>query len=148
MPATLPTVVVDAALALTWQLDDGSDLDSADHLLLDYLNGKVHLAAPDLWLSDVASGLRAAVARGYLSDEQGRAALDDYLALGIALHPFAPLVPRAFELANAHGLTIHASASLALAERLDAPFYTANRPLFERLGGSVGRVRWFGEYHA
>lgn len=141
-------IVVDASLALKWQLRDEPDLAPADDILRDAVDQKVELIAPDLWLYEVLNGLRTAVSRGRLSSDQAATAVSDYLVLGIGLHPFGPIATRANELAISYGLAIYDSAYLALAESVGADLYTADRPFFERTRVSVGFVKWFGEYHS
>ena len=140
--------VVDASLSLKWQLRDEPDLEPADRLLLDAVNGRIDLVAPDLWLYEVVNGLRTAVARGRLSKEKGGVAIDDFIALGIALYPFPSLAVRAYQLGNDFGLAVYDSAYLALAEHVSADLYTADRPLFERTKGNLSFVKWFAEYHS
>jgi predicted nucleic acid-binding protein len=140
--------VVDASLSLKWQLRDEPDLEPADRLLLNAVNGRSDLVAPDLWLYEVVNGLRTAVARGHLSKEKGGVAIDDFIALGIALYPSPSLAVRASQLANDVGLAIYDSAYLSLAEHGSADRYTADRPPFERTKGNLSFVKWFAEYHS
>ena len=73
---------------------------------------------------EIASGLRSALLRKALSADRAAEALADYKDLPIRLHGHRPLLERIWELRN--NFNAHDAAYVALAERLDAEFLTAD----------------------
>ena len=107
----------------------------------------VAVAAPSLWWYEVVSSLRKAAQAGLLSVSETVAALDDLSALGILTIDAALETHRA-ALGWAERLKQFAAYDaqyLALAEKLGAEFWTADKRLTQnaqRLG--VSWVRWLG----
>ncbi|MGQ9586721.1 MAG: type II toxin-antitoxin system VapC family toxin [Anaerolineae bacterium] len=103
------------------------------------------LVAPTLLPYEVTSALRRYVAHGELRPEEAGEALDVVLDLGIALHGDADLHRRALHLAEHFALPAAYDAHyLALAERLGAEFWTADRRLIRALGDAVPGARLLG----
>jgi predicted nucleic acid-binding protein len=89
-------------------------------------------AAPDLFLVEVASGLRRSERLGVLSDAQAQVLLAAALELPIELHDTRGLVERAFEMR--HAVTVHDACYVALAEELDCGLLTSDRRLARAVG--------------
>lgn len=142
----MKVIVIDASVALKWQLRDEADVDRADSILLDFAHGRVELIAPSLWLYEVTNGIRTAVVRGRLSADQGREAAKNFLHLGVHLHPFFPIAVHAYDLACRYGLAVYDSVYIALAKQYGAELYTADGPFYDKIKGSLGFVKWFTEY--
>ena len=91
---------------------------------------------------EVVNALHRYVHHGMLLPEEASDALEAILGLGIELRSDAELHPRALALANKLGLAAAYDVHyLALAERLGAEFWTADRRLQHAVGATLLWVR-------
>ena len=98
------------------------------------------LVAPALLHYEVTHALGRYVARGELLPDEATHALEAALGLGITPYDDADLHRGALELAGRFSLpATNAAHYLALAERLGAELWTADRPLADALRGEL---RW------
>jgi len=89
------------------------------------------LIAPTLLPYEISNGLHQITRHGWLTPFEAQHALDLALALGIHLYGDPILHRHALELAEAFALPAAYDAHyLALAQRFDADFWTADRRLF------------------
>ena len=111
-------IVVDASAALAALLNAGPArrLMAADQL-----------HAPHLVDSEVAGGLRRAVAAGRIQATAGWLALDTWRRLGVTRYAAHPLLERVWELRD--NLTAYDAGYVALAESLDCGLITADAKL-------------------
>ncbi len=143
----MTTIVIDANLALALVVP----LPYTERVieLVDRWHGQaVRFAVPALWGYEVVSGLRKSVTAGVLTAKEADAAVRDLWALDVQEIP-ATINRHRQSLAWAErlGQTVAYDAQyLVVAEELQAPFWTADRPLAE-VAQSVGArwVRWIGE---
>jgi predicted nucleic acid-binding protein len=85
------------------------------------------LHAPHLLDIEVAQVVRRLAARGVVSVDRGRQALEDLVDLDLARHPHDVLLPTVWRLRE--NLTAYDAAYVALAEALDAPLVTLDARL-------------------
>ena len=116
-------IVVDASAILEYLL--GTDLAAP-------IGKKLRAKGTDLdtlALCDVefVSGLRSVVFRKEVSPERAAQAVEDYQDLPLRLHNHRPLLARMWELRN--NFSAYDAGYVALAERLEAEFLTADDPL-------------------
>lgn len=111
-------IVVDASAPLSALLNDATArrLLTADQL-----------HAPHLVDSEVASGLRRAVAAGRIDAAAGWTALDTWRRLGLTRYALHPLLDRMWELRD--DLTAYDAGYVALAEALNCSLVTADARL-------------------
>lgn len=126
-------VVVDANLLIA----DALPVDyskEAHRQLAGWLEEGTQLFAPSLWLYEATSAIRKAQAAGQLGGISPHDALDALLAFPITtVAPDADLLAGALAWAARLGDFVAYDATyLALADSLDAPFWTADRPLYRR----------------
>ena len=96
-----------------------------------YESGRA-LASPTLLYYEVANALHRYLVHGELDAAETAAALDAALGLEITLYGDAGIHRRALEIAGAYGLSATCDAHyLALAEKLGAELWTADRRLHE-----------------
>ena len=121
------TLVVDASAVVNLLLDQ---IRRADHAVF-----ATELAAPDLLLVEVASGLRRSEHRGLVSSADAGSMLADLLELPVRMFPDRDLLERAFELrAN---VTVGDACYVALAERLGCGLLTSDARLARSPGLTV-----------
>jgi predicted nucleic acid-binding protein len=120
--------VVDASIAVKWVVPEVLS-DKADRVR----DHEGDVLAPDLLLVEVANALWRKTAAGEISAREADAALDLVRRSGIDLRPTGALVPRAMEVARRLGHPVYDCVYLALAEREQAAFVTADHRLLRRL---------------
>ncbi|MFL6202426.1 MAG: type II toxin-antitoxin system VapC family toxin [Thermoanaerobaculia bacterium] len=100
-----------------------------------WLERGVDLFAPVLWSYEAVSSLRKFVAAGQLRRDEADAALDRLLAFEVQdVAPSVELHSKALTWAERlQDFVAYDSAYLALAEQLDAPFWTADRKLAKKV---------------
>lgn len=108
----------------------------------------VRLVAPALWLYEITSTFAKAVHFGQVTPEEGRQALEQALALGVQIIP-----PDEVQSLLAYEWTLklkraaaYDSFYLAIAEALEAEFWTADQRLYRALEGEkLSWLHWSGE---
>ncbi len=130
MPSSV--IVIDANLAV--QAVVPGPLAVAASLFADWRLSKSRLVAPDPWLAEALSAVRGLVFARALSRDEGLVAVDDLFALGVELAPLTLWLCRsALSWAERLGQAkVYDSLYLALAEQLQAEFWTADRRLANR----------------
>ena len=121
----MTTLVVDASVAAQWLLPDSNTTEA---LLV--LQQPLSLTAPDLLHTEVANALWKRVQRGELSRADGKALLDAFLTVPVDIYPSTPLLPSAWDISTAVGITIYDGLYVALAHQLSAPLVTADKRLY------------------
>ena len=145
MTALAGLLVVDASVALKWELNDEDHVDQAVALKDDYLiRGAVRLTAPHLFPFEIVNAMVSASRRGRLTPDQARRGLPNLLSAGVQLVT-AP-AERFFSLALQYQLSGYDAAYVALAEAMSTELWTGNRRLFEVVGSAPPWVRWIGDY--
>lgn len=80
----MATAVVDASVALKWQLDDEEHVEQALALRDDFVKGsEPQLCAPSLWVYELVNGLAVAARQGRIRQADAVDGLRDILALGV-----------------------------------------------------------------
>lgn len=123
--------VVDASVAVKWVVEEAHS-DKAVLLL-----GYDARHAPDHWLAEAVNVLWAKVARGDLSAADAEERIAVLLRAPVVGKPIVPLMPRAFAISVACGVTVYNSLYVALAEVLDVPLVTADARLIRGLSGDA-----------
>ena len=140
-------VVIDASLALKWQLDDEEDRGPALALRNDVVIHKVRAAhAPTLYAYEMTNGVISAVRRKRIDVAIGARALALLFSVDVTLH--SPPVDEVYPLGIEYGLSAYDSAYVVTAQRLGVEFWTADRHLYDAVHAKLGWVRWIGEYVA
>lgn len=90
--------------------------------------------------------MRKVVFQQRMTHEQGREMLAGLLSYPVTFYEDDALLLATYELAEAFNRPRAYDAQyLALAERLDCSFWTADERLFNAVRGAFPRVRWVGE---
>lgn len=102
--------------------------------------------APILLRYEVVAVSRKAVYQGRVTPEEGLRARDRLLSYPVELYFDDDLLKRGYELATAYNRpTAYDAQYLALSERLDCPFWTADERLFNAVKDRFSGIRWLGD---
>jgi predicted nucleic acid-binding protein len=108
---------------------------------------EVQLAAPALWVYEVTSTFAKAVHFGQITKEEGQLAIHQAQTLGVQIIPpdeVQSLLAYQWTLKLNRGAA-YDSFYLAIAEALEADFWTADRKLFQALEAErLGWLHWVG----
>jgi predicted nucleic acid-binding protein len=103
------------------------------------------LHAPTLLRYEAMAVSRKAVYQGRVTPEEGLRARDRLLSYPVTLHFDADLIKRGYELATLlNRATAYDSQYLAVAERLNCQFWTADERLFNAVKDHFPSIRWLG----
>jgi predicted nucleic acid-binding protein len=102
------------------------------------------LHVPDLMFPEVGNILWKKIRRGDLSEEQARGIAHLVVVAPLEVHPSAPLLEAAFEIAMRTGRTVYDSLYVALAVHLACRLVTADEKLYNALkDGPLGaHILW------
>jgi len=95
--------------------------------------GNIKLAVPEFFYYEIASGIRKAIMRDYITAIEGQKAIDYILQLDIKTYPI-PNVKIVYNIAQSYKRSIYDSIYIALAQIMEAEFWTtvmiisANQP--------------------
>jgi len=131
---TRTTLVVDASVVAKWFLRDEVACSSALQMKEDFVEGRVALVAPSLFMYEMASLLGVAVKRGRLIAHDALAAFEELTSMRIHLVEPGSIAPTAVSLATTSGQSAYDNTYVALAMALNSLFYTADRLLIRNLG--------------
>jgi predicted nucleic acid-binding protein len=147
MTSVAEAFVVDASVAVKWQLTDEVLAAEAGLLLRRLSLGDAGLAAPAQIRYEVPSAITAATLGRdpRLSHEQGRRAIERFLSIDLVLFDNDELITGAYPLVHQHGIAFYDALYLALAQRLGIRFITADRKLHHRIQ-HLPEVLWLGNY--
>lgn len=145
MLGTVDALVVDASVAVKWHLLDEDHGERANELLTRFSRGELVLLAPEHIRYEVPSAITTATrgSRPRLTLEQGRQAIEEFLALGLTTVSDAALVVAAFHVAHRYAIALYDALYVALAHRVGCTLVTADRRLYERVG-HLPSVQWIG----
>ena len=149
MASAVPRLVVDASVAVKWYLLDEDYADQAGALLSQFRQGAIKLAAPTHIRYEVASAITVAT-RGRaprLTLEQGRRAIEEFLALDLETTGDAKIVRLAYDLVHEYDCAFYDALYLALAQEMGVPFITADGRLYRRVR-AIPTVLWIGDFPA
>jgi predicted nucleic acid-binding protein len=149
MEKAAEALVVDASVAAKWYLRDETDVEQADLLLTRFTTGELILVAPEQVRYEIPATISVATlgARPRMSKDDGRVAIETFLALGVHTFGSDDLILSAFSLVHQHGVAFYDGLYLALATIPEIPFITADNRLYQRIAGLPG-VIWISDYQA
>jgi predicted nucleic acid-binding protein len=141
------TVVVDANILIAFALTDEPLHTQANQLLAAWQNTGETLTAPRLFRSEITAVVRKAVYQGRIDAQRGRALLAQLLSYSLAFHEDDALLKEAYELAvRFNRPRAYDSQYMALAERLQCDFWTADERLVNSIQAQFSRIRWLGHW--
>lgn len=141
-------VCVDVNIALKLVLPE-EDSAQARSLWEGWIEARMEVVAPSLFLFEAASSLCTQVQRGRITGEESRVLLHTLQAQQVRLLRPAGLHDQALALALRFGHPQAYDAHyLALAESLGCEFWTADARLYRAVLDALPWVRWLGEFQA
>jgi len=140
----LITYVLDPSVAAKWFLPARDEPLSAEALALlrEYTQARVDFIVPDLFFPEFGNIFWKAERRGRVNRKTADAALQQMAGRHLRVHPTAPLIEPAMQLARAYGRTVYDSLYVALAIETSTQMITADEKLANSLGGLP--VLWLG----
>jgi predicted nucleic acid-binding protein len=143
------TVVVDANILIAFGLADEPLHAQANQILSAWQTTKEHLTAPRLFRSEITAVVRKAVYQQRITSEQGRVMLSQLLIYPMEFHEDDDLLKEAYELAvHFNRPRAYDAQYMALAERLQCDFWTADERLVNSTQGQFSHIRWLGNWSA
>jgi len=116
-------------------------------LLEEWTRQQTQIAAPALIKYEFVSALRKSVARKVISADYAANSRDELLAHEIHLMLDDDLLRRAYELATQlNRPNAYDAQYLAVAERLNCEFWTADQRLFNAVNSHLAWVKWVGSF--
>lgn len=140
-------VVIDAGVGIYQVIADPLS-EKVDMRWANWIQQGVNVCAPRLWLNEVTSVLHKIYMQKLLSEERAREALDALFGLSIELYDTdSESCRQAFVWATRLGqYQAYDGFYIALAEKLDVPFWTTDQRLVNRAHQlNISWVHWIGE---
>ena len=141
------TVVVDANILIAFGLADEPLHTQANQLLATWKNASERLTAPRLFRSEITAVVRKVVYQGRATPEQGRIMLAQLLRYPIEFHEDDALLNEAYEFAvRFNRPRTYDTQYVALADRFQCEFWTADERLVNSIQAQFGLIRWLGSW--
>ncbi len=138
--------VIDASVALKWQFKDESETEASMQMLTDFIEGKVSIFSPTLFIYEVVSAIHIAISRNRITENEGIEIIRDILGIGVVLADFSGLEENTLHIARRYKRSVYDCAYLALAQKEGCNFYTGDKRLFNSLKNRLPLVKWIGNY--
>lgn len=124
--------VLDSNVALKWVFPETDDA-KAIRIREEFLLGIHELSAPNVFPVEVAHSLAKAERRGVIKPGEGSIKMADVFTYMPDLHPYLPLLPKAFAIASQLRIGVYDCLYVVLAERESRELLTADDRLVSAL---------------
>jgi predicted nucleic acid-binding protein len=139
-------VVADSSIFIAVALRE-DHANRAAALIASWSDNKTTIAVPYLFRYELMSVTRKHVARGNITLQEGHEAMQAMLSHSVEVFMDEVLLLRGFEIASQFNRPAgYDSVYLALAERLNCEFWTADRKLINAVTLSLPWVKWIGDF--
>lgn len=119
----------------------------AQELLKHWRENTVQISAPYLLQYEIVAAIRKNAYRRLITDIEANDMRDRLLGIPVRLFFDTDLLRRAYELSEQlHRPTAYDAQYLAVAERLECDFWTADEKLYNAAAGQLAWVRWLGHF--
>jgi predicted nucleic acid-binding protein len=119
-------IVLDCSVALKWAVDE-PQTDRALQLREDFRNGVHELLAPDIFPVEVGHVFSKMHRQRKITEDEAQAYLAEVMLTPPELHPYALLMPRAYELSLQFHKSLYDCLYVALAEQENCKVVTADK---------------------
>jgi len=126
-------IVLDSCVAFKWVVPE-ADTDKALRLRDDTRAALHELLAPEVFAVEVAHALTRAERQGRITPPNGWAAWLTVMNDSPRIHPYLPLMPRAYDISSRMRIGVYDCLYVALAEREGCELVTADARLISNLG--------------
>jgi predicted nucleic acid-binding protein len=141
------SVVLDANTLIAFGMADEPLHTQANQILSAWQTAKEHLTAPRLFRSEITAVVRKAVYQQRMTPDQGRALLSQLLNYPVDFHEDTALFEEAYDLAvRFNRPRAYDTQYMALAERLQCEFWTADERLVNSIQAQFNRIRWLANW--
>jgi predicted nucleic acid-binding protein len=140
------TLVVDASVAVKWQLRDEEHVDIADAIKEAFLRHTVELIVPVIFAVEWANAINVAITRGRFPEDEWQEALKDLAALQIPVRNPPGVLFEAWQIARSYNRTVYDGLYVALAKVEGCEMVTGDRRLFTAVRSHLPWVRWIGDF--
>lgn len=138
--------VIDASVALKWQLKDEMETERALQMLTDFIKGDIDLLSPSFFAYEIVNAIYISVSRKRIPEKEGIGTIRDILSVGVKLVDFSELIEQTFKLAKIYNRSTYDCAYISLAEKEGCLLYTADKRLLNALDNKVKFIKWIGDY--
>lgn len=119
----------------------------AQELLKHWRENTVQISAPYLLQYEIVAAIRKNAYRRLITDIEANDMRDRLLEIPVRLFFDTNLLRRAYELSEQlHRPTAYDAQYLAVAERLECDFWTADEKLYNASAGQFAWVKWLGHF--
>lgn len=141
-----PNIVIDSGILLAIFLKEPSSAKSV--ALLNQLAAQnLQLVAPTLLRYEVISVIRKAVVQSRITTSEAASAINIFFAQSIIYEVSDALLLRGYDFATQLGRPVAYDAQyLAVAERYQCDFWTADERLFNAVSNTLPWVKWLGNF--
>ena len=124
--------VLDSSVAFKWLVPE-TDTPKALRLRDDFRNGVHDLIAPDVFPVETIHALTRAERQGRVTPAEGSVLFKDLVKNLPLLHPYLPLLPRAYQISSSMRIGVYDCLYVSLAERESCEFVTADHKMIKNL---------------
>jgi len=110
-----------------------TDTPKALRLRDDFRNGVHDLIAPDVFPVETIHALTRAERQGRVTPAEGSVLFKDLVKNLPLLHPYLPLLPRAYQISSSMRIGVYDCLYVSLAERESCEFVTADHKMIKNL---------------
>ncbi|MEK7112262.1 MAG: type II toxin-antitoxin system VapC family toxin [Patescibacteria group bacterium] len=125
--------VIDSSTCLKWVLKDEVNYKIAQLILKDYLEGKIALVAPNLWVYEVANGLNSAVLSKRITISKAKRLLGLIIKTKPNLLPMEPVIQKCLKNSNKYKISIYDSVYISLAEEHKISLLSSDKKLISKV---------------
>jgi predicted nucleic acid-binding protein len=124
--------ILDSCVGVKWLLQE-TDSDKSLRVRDGFRQGMHELIAPDVLPVEIAHALTRAERQGRISPADGAIRLQDFFTTLPILHPYLPLLPRAYQLSSLARIGVYDCLYVVLAEQEGCELQTADDRLARNL---------------
>ena len=132
-------IVIDASVAAKWFLDEPHSTEALD-ILKKVLDDELSLLAPDHIYAEIGNTLWKRTNAGTIVVSDAQDFISDFLRIKITLVSTADLLSDAYHLAIKYKRSVYDSLYLALSQREQCQFVTADEKLVNAVGPALSNV--------
>jgi predicted nucleic acid-binding protein len=140
-------IVVDSSVVIKWFVVEPYS-DKARQILDGYNTGEINFLAPDLMNAEVGNIIWKKHRLQDMSLEDTQEIINTFKALVFTFTSSAALLDSAYDLAVTHERTVYDMMYVALSERENCRFITADERMVNALGSYFPNVIWIGNLSA